>query len=180
MDWTKSKNIMIIALLVTNLIIGLTYYSTIREKRKEWAVQARNTAVYLMEQGIELDVEIPDEPRKMSVLFVRFEPSDPEVAEAPVYDGEILVESTRTSLKVVPISRGENRREIMSASHALLRYLAVAEQQDRKPAGIKGIELIYLVDTAGYDREISEDTAIPAWKLSLGDGETFYVNAYGE
>ena len=47
-----------------------------------------------------------------------------------------------------------------------------------KDAFIDG--LVYLVDTAGYDEAISEDTAVPAWKLSLANGQVFYVNAYGE
>lgn len=180
MDWTKAKNILIIALLVTNLIIGLTYYAMIREKREEWAIQAQNTAAYLSELGVPLETDIPDKPLKMPVLFVRFEPSDPEAAIDPVYDNDIRVESTLGSVTVIPIARGDNRREVVSASYALLKYLVAMEHQDRKPSGIEGIELIYLVDPYGYDGEISEDTAVPAWKLSLQDGQNFYVNAYGE
>lgn len=180
MDWTKAKNILMIALLATNLVIGLTYYATIREKREEWVIQAQNTAAYLEELGVPLETEIPNRPLKMPVLFVRFEPSDPEADKTPVYEDDIRVESTVSSVTVIPIDRGDNRREVVSASYALLKYLAAMEHQEKTPVGIEAIELIYLVDTYGYDGAISEDTAVPAWKLSLQDGQVFYVNAYGE
>ena len=180
MDWTKAKNILIIALLVTNLIIGAAYLGTIREKEREWEEQARNTASYLAALGVPLEAEIPAKPVKMPVLFVRFEPLDPENVPEEVDYQDIPVESTGGSAAVIPIAPGDNRREVASASYALLKYLAAMDQQGREPSGIKEIGLVYLVDTAGYDEAISEDTAVPAWKLSLADGQAFYVNAYGE
>jgi hypothetical protein len=78
------------------------------------------------------------------------------------------------------MARGENRREVVSASYALLKYLAAMDRRGLEPAGIREIGLIYLVETVDDGREISEDTAVPAWKLSLSDGQVFYVNAYGE
>ncbi len=180
MDWTKAKNILIIALLVTNLIIGTAYLGTIREKQREWEDQARNTAEYLAALDVPLETGIPAKPVKMPVLFVRFEPLDAENVSGAVYYQDTPVESTDGSVAVIPIAPGDNRREVVSASYALLKYLAAMDQQGHEASGIKEIGLIYLVDTSGYDEAISEDTAVPAWKLSLSDGQTFYINAYGE
>jgi regulatory protein YycI of two-component signal transduction system YycFG len=62
MDWTKAKNILIIALLVTNLIIGAAYLGTVREKEREWEYQARSTASYLAALGVPRETGIPAKP----------------------------------------------------------------------------------------------------------------------
>lgn len=180
MDWTKAKNILIIALLVTNLIIGAAYYGSLRARSAEWAVQAQNTEAYLQELGVALETPIPRTPVRMPVLFVRFEPPDPKAAGEPVYHKGVRVENPGGSATVIPLARGDKRREVVSASYALLKYLAAMDSLAQEPSAITGIELIYLVENAGYDPQISEDTAVPAWKLSLSGGQVFYVNAYGE
>jgi len=180
MDWTKAKNILIIALLITNAIIATTYAVKVHEKNKEWSAEAAYTKAYFEDIGVSIQTDIPSKPLKMAVLFVRFETSDAQEPAAPAYDGSILIESASSMVSIVPVRRGETKRLIASASYALLKYAAAAASNGEEPADIRDIELVYWVDYTEHDEKISEDTAIPAWKLSLSDDKVFYVNAYGE
>ncbi|NCB42080.1 MAG: hypothetical protein EOM59_05620 [Clostridia bacterium] len=181
MDWTKAKTILIIALLITNLIIGYFYSEKIREAEKQQFEQAISTREFLEQKGVSLLVEIPTQPLKLPVLFVHFEPLGEGQQIEPVYHEGILVEASdyKDNL-IVPISYGETKRDLFSASYALLKSgFAFSEEKDSQLV-INDIQLIYFVENSEYDKEISEDTAVPTWKISSESGEVFYVNAYGE
>jgi hypothetical protein len=180
MDWTKAKNILIIALLITNAIVGTTYALRLQETRQVWTAEAAHATEYFDAIGVSLNTEIPAKPVKLPVLFVRFDPATEDGSGEPVYDGKYRVETGRPSAAIASVRRGENKRQISSASYALLKYAAAMEARGEAPQNIDGIELLYLVDQTEHDGTISEDTAVPAWKLTLAGGETFYVNAYGE
>lgn len=181
MDWTKAKTILIVALLITNLIIGYTYSEKLKEAEVQQIEQAISTREFLAQMGIEIQTEIPTKPLKKPVLFVRFEPLGQEVQAEPVYYEEMRVEaSDYNGSKIVPISYGETKRNLSSASYALLKSVSAFEELAEDPLIISEIELIYLVENAAYDQVISEDTAVPTWKITTGNGAYFYVNAYGE
>ena len=69
---------------------------------------------------------------------------------------------------------------MLSASYALLKSLSFFEKEELQNLHITGIELIYFVDTASTQKDISEDTAAPTWKITTQNNESFYINAYGE
>lgn len=181
MDWTKAKSILIVALLITNLIIGMAYYAKIKEANSRQIAAAQSTQIYLGEKGITLDVEIPDEVLKKPVLFVRFQPPEEgEEKSAVYYDGMLVEASPDNENVIVPLSYGETRRDVLSASYALLKSLSFFEKEELQNLHITGIELIYFVDTASTQKDISEDTAAPTWKITTQNNESFYINAYGE
>ncbi len=180
MDWTKAKNILIIALLATNGLIATMFGLKVAERRSAWESEALHTAAYFQEQGVGIPADVPHVPVKMPVLFVRYadalEGAEPDSAVS----GSTRIEVTNPAVRVVPIRRGTNRREIESASYALLKYMAAASAQGERVPDVADIELIYLVDHPEHDQPITEDTAVSAWKLTLAEGTVFYVNAYGE
>lgn len=181
MDWTKAKTILIIALLITNIIIAYSYNQKLQEAEAQQIEQAISTREFLAQMGIEVETEIPAKPLKKPVLFVRFELLEQGVQAEPVYYEDMSVEaSDYNGNKIVPISYGETKRDLASASYALLKLVSAFEESTDGPLTISEIELIYLVENAEYDQLISEDTAVPTWKITTRDGTYFYVNAYGE
>jgi hypothetical protein len=181
MDWTKAKTILIIALLVTNIIIGYSYNEKIKEVETQQIEQAISTREFLERIGIEVQTEIPTKLLKKPVLFVRFETIDEKTQTEPVYYEDVLVEaSDYNNNRIVPISYGETKRDVSSASYALLKSISAFKETKNSQLAISDIRLIYLVENSDYDQAISEDTAVPTWKISIESGEIFYVNAYGE
>jgi len=181
MDWTKAKTILIVALLITNLIIGYFYSEKINEAEKQQFEQAISTRAFLEQKGVSLQVEIPTQPLKMPVLFVHFEPLAKGQQNQPVYHEGVLVEASdyKDNL-IVPISYGETKRDLSGASYALLKSGVAFFEKKESQLVINDIQLIYYVENSDYNKEISEDTAVPTWKISSESGEVFYVNAYGE
>jgi regulatory protein YycI of two-component signal transduction system YycFG len=181
MDWTKAKSILIVALLITNLIIGMAYHAKISEEKSRHIAAAQSTQTYLAKKGITLDVEIPGEVLRKPVLFVRFQPPEEGEKKDPVYYDGMLVEASQDNENViVPLSYGETRRGVLSASYALLKFLSFFEEEQLQNIHVTGIELIYFVDTASTQKDISEDTAAPTWKITTQNNQSFYINAYGE
>lgn len=181
MDWTKAKTILIIALLITNIFIGFSYSEKIKQAEIHQIEQAINTKEFLEKKGIEVGVEIPTQILKKPVLFVRFEPHNESDSLEPVYYDDMLVEASRCNNNyIVPISYGETKRDVSSASYALLKSISDFKETKERSLTVSDIQLVYLVENSDYDQEISEDTAVPTWKISIESGEVFYVNAYGE
>ena len=183
MDWSKAKSILIVALLVTNLIMGLLYGQAVWEQKKDRAKQTELVLAYLEDRGIGLGEDLPKAPLRMPVLFVRLSQSQLEENPKLVYFNHVLVEGSEDAYRIIPIQTGQNRREIISAPKAILKYLSLLEEEGLVPPDIAGVELIYRVELAGaaaLEQDISEDTALPAWKIRGGDGSVYYVNAYGE
>ena len=181
MDWTKSKSILIVALLITNIIIAGAYYISISENTAEQIAVAQNTQTYLLQKGIKLNIQIPTQSLRKSVLFVRFEAPEAGVKKEPVYYDEMLVEtSIEIENQIIPLTYGDTKRDISSASYALLKFDSSLDAELNTDVIITNIELIYLVNTSEYDEKITEDTAVPTWKIETTNGKSYYVNAYGE
>ena len=181
MDWTKAKTILIIALLITNNYIGYSYNEKLKEAEKQQIAQAISTEAFLEQLGINVQADIPTKPLKKPVLFVRFEELQEGEYPEPVFYDDMLVEaSDYKNRKIVPLSYGETKRDISSASDALLKAISSFKEIKDSPLTISDITLLYLVENADYEQVISEDTAVPTWKITMEAGATFYINAYGE
>lgn len=181
MDWTKAKSILIVALLMTNLIIGMAYIVKVREQNGKQLAAAESTQAYLQEKGITLGVEIPSEILKKPVLFVRFQTPEEGVENDIIYFDGMLVEASQDNENIIiPLSYGETKRDVLSASYALLKFISFFEKEEWENVHITGIELMYLVDTASAQQDITEDTAAPTWKITTENNQAFYINAYGE
>ena len=72
MDWTKAKNIMIAALVVTNLVLILTYFYK-DDLFQNSDKQIRNETIQLLEsKNIYIDTEIPEKHSAMPTLTVEY------------------------------------------------------------------------------------------------------------
>ena len=91
-----------------------------------------------------------------------------------VKDG-IVTSLDRVWLK--PQDFGKNKREVLSASEALIQYMM--EKKDATPVKITDMELIYWLDPSEFDGEARlSDTAFPAWKITYNGGRYAYIKAY--
>jgi hypothetical protein len=74
MDWTKAKNILIAALLVTNLLLLGAYM--LREMQRSGADDEDTLRRILTEYKVFLETDLPKRPAPMAVLYVRPETED--------------------------------------------------------------------------------------------------------
>lgn len=82
----------------------------------------------------------------------------------------------RTWLK--PLKIGENKKEIIPATKALLKLMKDIEEI-QKPIVIRNISLGYWFDPARMGFENAESgRAVPAWRFVLDNGETIFIDAY--
>lgn len=72
MDWTKSKTILIVALLIADLVLILFMYDAYRPNENEQEI-LNNTVAYMKDRGLTVSAKIPDGERKMSYLSVKYE-----------------------------------------------------------------------------------------------------------
>lgn len=93
MDWSKAKTILIIAFLITDVFLLLTYGFSGRDKEDFTDAQRGELAAYLEEKNIFLRCEVPEDRRTMSILKVQLETvSEEEVQrlireQGPLFEG---------------------------------------------------------------------------------------------
>ncbi|MDR2356027.1 MAG: hypothetical protein LBE16_07505 [Clostridiales Family XIII bacterium] len=104
MDWGKAKNILIVALLVTNLVLLGTY--VLRETQRFGADDDDTLRRILTEYKVFIETELPKQPGPMAVLYVRPETEDGALIE------EALAEQA-------PIPN-EDREAMLRAANAVL------------------------------------------------------------
>ncbi|MDR1573031.1 MAG: hypothetical protein LBS24_01830 [Clostridiales Family XIII bacterium] len=131
MDWTKAKNILIAALLVTNLMLLGAYI--LREMQRAGADDEDTLRRILTEYNVFLETEMPKQPSPMAVLYVRPETEDRSLIERvlakqrpiPSDDGEALQEAANAVLKSCGILT-ENTRLVLpfetNGEKTVLRY----------------------------------------------------------
>ena len=168
MDWSKAKTILIIALLITNLVIGGFYIQAFRQESFALQSAAQSVTEYLAEEGVSITAQIPTKPLKLPVLFVNFENSGNAVEE---YKGYPIAVSGANNAVATSASSGKVKGSVSSASSAILKTIKL----NPKIMAITNIELVYWVDRSTYS-QYGEDTAFPAWKIYTDKGE-YYVEA---
>ncbi|MDR2088769.1 MAG: hypothetical protein LBP73_05385 [Clostridiales Family XIII bacterium] len=97
MDWTKAKNILIVALLVTNLLLLGAY--VLREMQRSAAEDEDTRRRILTEYKVFLETEIPKQPAPMAVLFVRPETEDRARIEQALAEQAPIPDDDRESLR---------------------------------------------------------------------------------
>lgn len=169
MDWSKAKTIIIIALLITNLILGgflVNDHMRDVNTEKEAAASAES---YLAERGITLSCRIPASATRLPVLFVDFEE---EAAKKDLfYKGYPLCISGESEIQAASLHAGDVKAKVCGAAAAVIRAVV----QNDAIREIREIRLVYWVDRSGYT-EAGEDTAFPAWYIDT-DAGTFYIEA---
>jgi len=96
MDWTKAKNIMIISLLITNMILGgLIFHEYLKESDSRRSYLA-DTLELLSARGIDVDAEIPSDRIRMPVLSVRYDNLDKSLLQREIAATRPLDAASRT------------------------------------------------------------------------------------
>jgi hypothetical protein len=103
MDWTKAKNILIVALLVTNLVLLGVYILREAQSDGDDATLRR----ILTEYNVFLETELPRQPDSMAVLYVQPETDD---------DSQVA----RALAEQAPI-QGADNDSLLNAANAVLR-----------------------------------------------------------
>lgn len=81
MDWTKAKTILIIALLITNLFLGIIYVAAQIKQGAGEKMLHKETVELLEKKQIRILTELPIKHSKMAVLNVRYDRMDQDVLE---------------------------------------------------------------------------------------------------
>jgi regulatory protein YycI of two-component signal transduction system YycFG len=106
MDWTKAKNILIVALIVTNLVLVATYLiqnSRLEDDEKEM----QDVIIKLLEdKNIFVETDIPDEHPRMPKLTVQFDKEDEAVINAQLARQEALTASEQTDENLIAMTSG--------------------------------------------------------------------------
>lgn len=173
MDWSKAKNILIIALLIINIILGKTYIDKERADLEKIYSQTDAAIEYIENRGVQIECAVPRDVIDVSVLTLRFKDGGEGGLARTEYDGipiEILGLSSTDYIEL--IQKKAATIEILPAYTALLQSLEDITDY------IDDVELIYLVDHTEYVGA-GEDTAFPYWKLSSG-GNSYYYAAFSE
>ncbi len=104
MDWTRAKSILIIALLITNLVIGgsIVYQNIVEAEAKKTFLN--NTLDILEQKNIHIECEIPDDRVKMPVLSVEYDDLDQTILRGQLSLMEALPESSRSEKDIVALA----------------------------------------------------------------------------
>jgi hypothetical protein len=95
MDWGKAKNILIVALLVTNLVLLCVY--VLRETQR-FASDDDTLRRILTEYKVFIETELPGQPAPMAVLYVRPETEDRALIERVLAEQETIPAEDRESM----------------------------------------------------------------------------------
>lgn len=175
MDWSKAKNIIIAALLVTNLAIGTFYISQLRNDAKAREASVEAACRYLESVGIDIEAEVPLKTRNLPVLFVNVSKGQYE----PVSWEGLPVEVIGANIALSPLSEGDLAGSTIGADRALLKlYSQLGEEEKAAGLKVEGVDLVYLLDVRNAV-VASQDTAVPSWKISTSRG-VYYIEAYSE
>ena len=177
MDWSKAKTIIIIALLVTNLLMGGFYLSGYREDLQQRRLAAESAVRYAEQRGVSVSAELPVDQKKLPVLFVSFNYDGG--GEVHTHKGLPVEASGDLDAEILPESEGDTDGLLIAASKALVKLIDGFEGSVPQGLDIEKVSLVYWVDTSLSSESALEDTAIPAWKFESG-GNCYYIEAFAE
>jgi len=194
MNWPRAKTILIIALIITNVFLVITYGDF--NFRADEFRDHKALSEFLAQKNIFVDAEIiPKENRDMPVLFVQKLEIDREQINRALSSQGVSAEQAKVIFKSVidgmaiekshitlffedgipvyiecewleALNVHNRKQPTISAAQALLLFLAQIEQT--RTILITGIEMIYWLDETIMDIETagSVDTAFPTWKIT--------------
>jgi regulatory protein YycI of two-component signal transduction system YycFG len=246
MDWTKAKNIIIVALVVTNLVlIGSLFIEYVNTQKIEKLVLA-DTILMLQSRKISIETELPGKIGSMPTLYIEYDNADEAIIEENLknqegilgieidekgvenYVNNFLVSCNIMTENVViykianekgiynveyknivnkipledsyikcifkdgkiqefkriwlkPLELGKTKRQVMSISSALVRFMnKIGESADKdNEIKVEKIEFVYWLDTTALDLNSPvSDTAFPAWKFTFNKGKVIHILAY--
>lgn len=94
MDWSKAKNVLIAALLITNVMLAAAIYQNVNgSDGSEQAEIKQNTILLLREHGIFVEEElVPEKTERLPVLSVRYRTISDESIALAIGDSRIALE----------------------------------------------------------------------------------------
>lgn len=95
MDWTKSKTILIVALLIADLVLVLFMYHAYRPDENAQEI-LNNTISYMKDNNFTVSAPIPDGEQKMSYLSVKYETVNQDLLKKAL-DNQTPLESASPS-----------------------------------------------------------------------------------
>ena len=248
MDWSKAKNILIAALLITNLVLGMAIYRNINGSGgREQEEIKQNTILLLQEYGILVEEDqVPERIERLPVLSVRYRTISEESIALAIKDFQDVLEPSaskedycqaaerllrgmglfqeffvcegcreeegsyvvsygmefeeqyldNSKLRVVfrdgkpaeissswaePVAMGQNKKRVLPASEALIRFMTILEQETREETiHVDQMRLVYWLEGYTENGGVSEDTAVPYWCIQYDDGASVHIAAYAE
>ena len=177
MDWSKAKNIIIAVLLAANVLIGGNLLAQRSMQQAQLRQAEENAYAFLEQAGMEVDVKLPYQEKKLPVLFLRLHKTGEELTEVRYKDYPIVVQGSEIGYEIA--GTGQQAASTIPAAEALLKlYAQLSAEGSVKGKRVESVELVYLLspDETSY---AAQDTASPAWRIVV-DGRTFYVDAYEE
>ncbi|MBQ3661699.1 MAG: hypothetical protein IJQ41_04570 [Firmicutes bacterium] len=177
MDWSKAKNIIIAVLLAANVLIGGNLLAQHSREQAQARQATENAYAFLEQAGMQVDAQLPDQEKKLPVLFLRLHKAGEELTEVRYKDYPIVVQGSGIGYEIA--GTGQQAAPTIPAAEALLKlYAQLSAEGSVKGKRVESVELVYLLspDEASY---AAQDTASPAWQIRV-DGRTYYVDAYGE
>lgn len=168
MDWSKAKNILIIALLITNLVLGFFYLQGFSENKKNADSFTESLSEYIEQRGGSVECGLPVYGKKLPVLFVSFSKDAAETS----YKG-IPVESESESAVVE--SAGDAKAKIRPSAEAVLDMISDGSIQTEGLV-ISDVKLVYWTEHSAYVGG-GQDTAFPSWRIETNSG-VYHVTAY--
>lgn len=96
MDWTKAKTIVIIALLITNLFLIITYGISRGEPQRDEKERQAETIALLEKRNIFIETEIPEGRGRMPVLTVEYDHLDQTLLLQEIQKQETLPGAQRS------------------------------------------------------------------------------------
>ncbi len=176
MDWSKAKNLIIAALLVTNLVIGGQYLSMLHAETSRAEESLKAATEFLEEQGVKISADISVSSEKLPVLFVSIDRGSEDSDELEYKGRPLVVRAAQASVKI--LEPGQQAAWTISASEALLKLYASLKQEGSFYSGmeVKSADLVYVLNLKD-SQSAAQDTAIPAWRIVTSRG-TYYIDAY--
>ena len=177
MDWSKAKNIIIAVLLAANVLIGGNLLAQRSMQQAQLRQAEENAYAFLEQAGMEVDVKLPHQEKKLPVLFLRLHKTGEELTEVRYKDYPIVVQGSEIGFEIA--GTGQQAASTIPAAEALLKlYAQLSAEGSVKGKRVESVELVYLLspDETSY---AAQDTASPAWRIVV-DGRTYYVDAYEE
>ena len=188
MDWSKAKSLIIAALLVTDLVLGGFLLSSFVKNERTEREAAANVKAYIENLGAQLECGLPDDERRLPVLFMSFGEAESGSTPSGVsasggalyYKGiPIVVENSEEGITPQVDSIGASRGDIRPSAYAaaeLAGDLLAEGREDLSGLVIKDVYLVYWLYNSGSD---ASDTAFPFWCFDTDD-TLYYVSAFYE
>lgn len=105
MDWTKAKTILIVALLVTNLFLIVTYSIIQAEDDPTEEMLQSETIALLETKDIYVEIPLPTKKSKMPVLSVEYDRLDPSLLEEQLWAQVPLAENYRSRESIIQMTQ---------------------------------------------------------------------------